>query len=129
MTDRTAEENSTQTAETMIRLEDLTKVFPAQEEAAVDDLSLEIYEGDRGPGRAFRVRQDHDHEDDQPHHRTDLRQNLPPGRGRDEGQPDKLRRRIGYVIQQIGLFPHMTIADNIATVPRMLGWEKRTRTV
>jgi osmoprotectant transport system ATP-binding protein len=31
---------------------------------------------------------------------------------------------MGYVIQQIGLFPHMTIADNIATVPRMLGWEK-----
>ena len=45
MTDRAAEENNTQTAETMIRLEDLTKVFPAQEEAAVDDLSLEIYEG------------------------------------------------------------------------------------
>jgi osmoprotectant transport system ATP-binding protein len=39
--------------------------------------------------------------------------------------PDNLRRRIGYVIQQIGLFPHMTIADNIATVPRMLGWEKK----
>jgi osmoprotectant transport system ATP-binding protein len=38
---------------------------------------------------------------------------------------DKLRRRIGYVIQQIGLFPHMTIADNIATVPKMLGWEKK----
>jgi osmoprotectant transport system ATP-binding protein len=38
---------------------------------------------------------------------------------------DNLRRRIGYVIQQIGLFPHMTIADNIATVPRMLGWEKQ----
>ncbi|PLS86038.1 MAG: ABC transporter, partial [Actinobacteria bacterium] len=38
--------------------------------------------------------------------------------------PDKLRRRIGYVIQQIGLFPHMTVADNIATVPRMLGWDK-----
>ena len=38
--------------------------------------------------------------------------------------PDQLRRRIGYVIQQIGLFPHMTIADNIATVPRMLGWDK-----
>ena len=46
MTDRAAEENNTQTAEIMIRLEDLTKVFPAQEEAAVDDLSLEIYEGD-----------------------------------------------------------------------------------
>jgi hypothetical protein len=43
VTDRAAEENNTQTAETMIRLEDLTKVFPAQEEPAVDDLSLEIY--------------------------------------------------------------------------------------
>jgi osmoprotectant transport system ATP-binding protein len=38
--------------------------------------------------------------------------------------PDLLRRRIGYVIQQIGLFPHVTIADNIATVPKMLGWKK-----
>ena len=46
MTDRAAEENNTQSAETMIRLEDLTKVFPAQDEAAVDDLSLEIYEGE-----------------------------------------------------------------------------------
>ena len=36
----------------------------------------------------------------------------------------KVRRRIGYVIQQIGLFPHMTIADNIATVPKLLKWDK-----
>src|SRR5205085_8704620 len=36
-----------------------------------------------------------------------------------------LRRGIGYVIQQIGLFPHMTVAGNIATVPRLLGWEKQ----
>jgi osmoprotectant transport system ATP-binding protein len=36
----------------------------------------------------------------------------------------ELRRGIGYVIQQIGLFPHMTIADNVATVPRLLGWPK-----
>ncbi len=36
----------------------------------------------------------------------------------------ELRREIGYVIQQIGLFPHRTIADNIATVPNLLGWEK-----
>src|SRR5438093_13007261 len=35
-----------------------------------------------------------------------------------------LRRRIGYVIQQTGLFPHQTVADNIATVPRLLGWPK-----
>jgi osmoprotectant transport system ATP-binding protein len=39
--------------------------------------------------------------------------------------PDELRRRIGYVIQQIGLFPHQTIAQNIATVPKMLGWDKK----
>jgi osmoprotectant transport system ATP-binding protein len=36
----------------------------------------------------------------------------------------ELRRGIGYVIQQIGLFPHMTVGDNIATVPRLLGWPK-----
>jgi osmoprotectant transport system ATP-binding protein len=43
----------------------------------------------------------------------------------------KLRREIGYVIQQVGLFPHRTIAQNIATVPQLLGWDKervRTRT-
>jgi len=39
--------------------------------------------------------------------------------------PEALRRRIGYVIQSIGLFPHWSVADNIATVPRLLGWERR----
>ncbi len=39
--------------------------------------------------------------------------------------PAELRRHIGYVIQQIGLFPHLSIGDNIATVPRLLGWDKR----
>jgi len=38
---------------------------------------------------------------------------------------DALRHRIGYVIQGYGLFPHRTVAENIATVPRLLGWEKR----
>jgi osmoprotectant transport system ATP-binding protein len=37
--------------------------------------------------------------------------------------PVALRRRIGYVFQGIGLFPHMTVAENIATVPRLLGWD------
>jgi osmoprotectant transport system ATP-binding protein len=37
---------------------------------------------------------------------------------------DQLRRDIGYVIQQVGLFPHRTVADNIATVPRLLGWDR-----
>ncbi|MGI8869689.1 MAG: ABC transporter ATP-binding protein [Mycobacteriales bacterium] len=38
--------------------------------------------------------------------------------------PVKLRRRIGYVIQQVGLFPHQRIIDNVMTVPRLLGWDK-----
>jgi osmoprotectant transport system ATP-binding protein len=39
--------------------------------------------------------------------------------------PDHLRRRIGYVIQNVGLFPHQTVRANVATVPRLLGWDKR----
>jgi osmoprotectant transport system ATP-binding protein len=39
--------------------------------------------------------------------------------------PDKLRRRMGYVIQSIGLFPHQTVRTNVGTVPRLLGWDKR----
>jgi osmoprotectant transport system ATP-binding protein len=38
--------------------------------------------------------------------------------------PVHLRLRMGYVIQQVGLFPHMTVADNVATVPRLLGWDR-----
>ena len=41
-----------------------------------------------------------------------------------ERRPAELRREIGYVIQQVGLFPHMSVADNIATVPRLLGWDR-----
>jgi osmoprotectant transport system ATP-binding protein len=41
-----------------------------------------------------------------------------------ERKPEQLRRHIGYAIQQIGLFPHKTIADNVATVPHLLGWPK-----
>jgi len=45
-----------------------------------------------------------------------------------EADPPVLRRHIGYVIQQAGLFPHMTVGENIGTVPRLLGWPKaRTR--
>jgi osmoprotectant transport system ATP-binding protein len=46
------------------------------------------------------------------------------GRSVRERRPAELRREIGYAIQQIGLFPHLTAADNIATVPRLLGWDK-----
>ncbi len=40
-----------------------------------------------------------------------------------EQRPEELRRRIGYVIQEIGLFPHYSVRDNIAVVPRLLGWD------
>jgi osmoprotectant transport system ATP-binding protein len=114
-----------QTAETMIRLENLTKVFPAQDAPAVDDLSMEIFEGEivvlvgpSGCGKTTTMKM--------------INRIIEPTSGRiflegedvTKANPDNLRRRIGYVIQQIGLFPHMTIADNIATVPKMLGWDK-----
>ena len=110
----------------MIRLENLTKTFPGQDEPAVEDLSMEIPEGEivvlvgpSGCGKTTTMKM--------------VNRLIEPSSGRiflegedvTKGNPDKLRRRIGYVIQQIGLFPHMTIADNIATVPKMLGWDKK----
>jgi osmoprotectant transport system ATP-binding protein len=47
------------------------------------------------------------------------------GRSVLERDARELRREIGYVIQQIGLFPHQTVAENIATVPHLLGWPKQ----
>ena len=41
----------------------------------------------------------------------------------------ELRRSIGYVIQQVGLFPHQTVGENVATVPRLLGWEPERQRV
>jgi osmoprotectant transport system ATP-binding protein len=49
------------------------------------------------------------------------------GRDTDDVDPVELRRSIGYVIQQIGLFPNMTVGDNIGVVPRMLGWSAAQR--
>jgi osmoprotectant transport system ATP-binding protein len=46
------------------------------------------------------------------------------GQDVEQVDPPQLRRRIGYVIQQIGLFPHRTIGDNIATVPELVGWDR-----
>src|SRR5262249_47817651 len=44
------------------------------------------------------------------------------GRVTTEWDPIRLRRRVGYVLQEVGLFPHMTIARNVAVVPRLEGW-------
>jgi len=46
------------------------------------------------------------------------------GRGVRDRNPSELRREIGYVIQQVGLLPHLTVFANVATVPRLLGWDK-----
>jgi osmoprotectant transport system ATP-binding protein len=113
----------------MIRLEQLTKIFPGQGKPAVEQLDLEIPAGEivvlvgpSGCGKTTTMRL--------------INRLIEPTSGRIilEGEdvtrvnPDRLRRRIGYVIQQVGLFPHQTIFDNIATVPRMLRWdEKRIR--
>ena len=49
---------------------------------------------------------------------------LVEGRSTREWNPFELRRRTGYVMQEVGLFPHMSIADNIGVVPRLLGWDE-----
>ena len=46
------------------------------------------------------------------------------GRDTRDWEPIALRRRVGYVLQDVGLFPHMTVADNVAVVPRLEGWTK-----
>ena len=114
------------TPETMISLRNLSKTFPRTSKPAVDNLSLDIPRGEivilvgsSGSGKTTTMKM--------------INRIIEPTSGQiildDEdvtkSDPDKLRRRIGYVIQQIGLFPHMTIADNIATVPQLLGWDKR----
>jgi osmoprotectant transport system ATP-binding protein len=47
------------------------------------------------------------------------------GRSVRERDPAELRRHVGYAIQQVGLFPHRKVAENVATVPRLLGWDHR----
>ncbi|MGH3367363.1 MAG: betaine/proline/choline family ABC transporter ATP-binding protein [Nocardioidaceae bacterium] len=109
-----------------IALEHLVKTFPGQRQPAVDNLSLTIPEGEivilvgpSGCGKTTTMKL--------------VNRLIEPTSGRivldgedvTSADPDQLRRRIGYVIQQIGLFPHQTIAENVATVPKLLGWDKR----
>ncbi|HEY9557170.1 MAG TPA: betaine/proline/choline family ABC transporter ATP-binding protein [Acidimicrobiales bacterium] len=108
----------------MIRLEDVTKRYDGGT-VAVDGLSFEVADGEicvlvgpSGCGKTTTMRM--------------VNRLIEPTSGHiyldDEDvlalDPVQLRRRIGYVIQQIGLFPHLTIADNVATVPRLLGWKR-----
>jgi osmoprotectant transport system ATP-binding protein len=50
---------------------------------------------------------------------------LVEGRNTQSWNPFELRRHVGYMMQEVGLFPHMSIADNVAVVPRLLGWDER----
>ncbi|MBO1330304.1 ABC transporter ATP-binding protein [Streptomyces sp. VRA16 Mangrove soil] len=108
----------------MIRFDQVTKRY-ADGTTAVDDLSFEVAEGELvtlvGPSGCGKTT-------------TMMMVNrlIEPTSGRIyvDGEdiatvdPVKLRRRIGYVIQQVGLFPHRTILDNTATVPALVGWKK-----
>ena len=108
----------------MIEIETITKRFAGASRPAVDALSLTIPAGEvcvligpSGCGKTTTMRM--------------INRMLEPdaGRirvaGRDVMAQDAvaLRRSVGYVIQHVGLFPHWTIADNVATVPRLLGWD------
>ena len=109
----------------MIRLESVTKQFSGGSNA-VSDLSLEIRDaetciliGPSGCGKTTTLRM--------------INRLIDPDGGRilvdgvDTRQvdPAALRLKMGYVIQQTGLFPHMTIGDNVGTVPRLWNWDKR----
>ncbi len=113
----------------MIKLEHVTKIYPGGISPAVDDLSFTVPKGEictivgpSGCGKTTTMKM--------------VNRLIEPTEGdiyvlNDRGEmknvlemdPILLRRNIGYVIQQIGLFPHRTILQNIGTVPRMLEWD------
>ncbi|MDH7579034.1 MAG: betaine/proline/choline family ABC transporter ATP-binding protein [Bacillota bacterium] len=107
----------------MIRLELVTKIYPGQKNPVVNELSLEVPAGEvcillgpSGCGKTTTLKM--------------INRLVEPtsgeiyinGRNNQDLDPIKLRLNIGYVIQEVGLFPHMTIAENIATVPREKKW-------
>jgi len=108
-----------------LELRQVSKRYPGQREPAIAELSLEVGAGEvcvlvgpSGSGKTTAMR---------------LINRMIPltsgdillgGRTVLDQDPNQLRQHIGYVIQQIGLFPHRNIAENVATVPRLLGWEK-----
>ncbi|MFE7352982.1 betaine/proline/choline family ABC transporter ATP-binding protein [Streptomyces sp. NPDC057543] len=108
----------------MIRFEHVTKRY-ADGTTAVDDLSFEVAEGElvtlvgpSGCGKTTTMKM--------------VNRLIEPTGGRifldgddiSAIDPVQLRRRIGYVIQQVGLFPHRTVLENTATVPHLLGWKR-----
>jgi osmoprotectant transport system ATP-binding protein len=116
---------SSRPAAATLEFRQATKRYPGQTEAAVDRLSLEVPAGEicvlvgpSGCGKTTAMRM--------VNRMIDITDGdiLLDGRSVKERRPAELRREIGYAIQQIGLFPHLSVADNIATVPRLLGWHR-----
>jgi osmoprotectant transport system ATP-binding protein len=111
-----------------IELRDVTKVFAGSSEPAVDRLSLDVPVGElvvlvgpSGCGKTTTLRMINRLEEPTSGVIRILGEDV-----RDRPVAE-LRRQIGYVIQGVGLFPHLTIAENIATVPRLLGWSRDRR--
>jgi osmoprotectant transport system ATP-binding protein len=110
----------------MIHLDHVTKTFEGSAQHAVNNLNLTIETGTTvamigpsGCGKTTTMRMINQLE-------TPTRGRiLVDGRDISKIDQKELRRGIGYVIQQVGLFPHMTIARNVATVPRLLGWDRK----
>ena len=111
----------------MIKLENVTKVYPDGTEA-VNNVSFEVEQGEfcvllgtSGCGKTTTMK---------------LINRLIPltggkiyidGVDNTRMNPNQLRRNMGYAIQEIGLFPHMTVGQNIETVPTLQGWSKAKR--
>jgi osmoprotectant transport system ATP-binding protein len=108
-----------------VRYEEATKRYPGAAEPAVDRLTLEVPAGEicvlvgpSGCGKTTAMRM--------VNRTVEISEGdvLIGGHSVRDRNPAQLRREIGYVIQQIGLFPHRTISENIGAVPQLLGWKK-----
>lgn len=109
----------------MIEFINVEKIYPGASEKAVSDFNLKIEDGDfvciigtSGSGKTTTMRMINrmtEHTSGQV---------LIDGEDVMDQDPVELRRRIGYVIQNVGLMPHLTIRDNITMVPRLLGWSE-----
>jgi osmoprotectant transport system ATP-binding protein len=109
-----------------LEFREATKVYPGSDEPAVDKLSLEVPAGEicvlvgpSGCGKTTAMRM--------VNQLIDITDGdiLIDGSSVRDRKPSELRREIGYAIQQIGLFPHRTVGENIGTVPKLLGWDKQ----
>ncbi|WP_305093070.1 ABC transporter ATP-binding protein [Prescottella sp. R16] len=120
----TAEERTGRGVE--IVLDEVVKQYPGQDDPAVDHVSMTIpagetvvFVGPSGCGKTTTMRM--------------INRLIEPtsgaitiaGHDTHAIDPDRLRRGIGYSIQQAGLFPHLTVAKNVATVPGLVGWDKK----